>query len=122
MPITGELHIVVGPMFSGKTKFIINKYNEIKCDGVMVGRGLFGKPWFFNEKEPNLKKRLDILVEHSKMFDKYVSHKNFAIMRKHFKAYVEGFDGAKELRMKLMETKDSRGVENIIKDFIKNLN
>lgn len=36
MPITGELHIVVGPMFSGKTKFIINKYNEIDDDTSIV--------------------------------------------------------------------------------------
>jgi tRNA-dihydrouridine synthase len=100
----------------------IEKSLTTKSDGTMVGRGLFGKPWFFSREEPNLEKRLRILVEHAKMFDKYVSHKNFAIMRKHFKAYVEGFDGAKELRIKLMETKDSREVENIIKGFIKDLN
>lgn len=92
------------------------------CDGVMVGRGIFGKPWFFNQKKdrPKLKKRLKILIEHSKNFDKYVGHKNFAVMRKHFKAYVEGFKGAKELRMELMTTKNSKEVKKIVKKFIKN--
>ncbi len=102
------------------------KSQKTRCDGVMIGRGIFGKPWFFNQKywegqEPILKKRLDILIEHSKYFDKYVGHKNFAVMRKHFKAYVEGFDGAKELRMKLMESSDSREVEEIIKEWISRL-
>jgi tRNA-dihydrouridine synthase len=40
-------------------------------------------------------------------------------MKKHYKAYVSGFDYAKELRMKLMEAKDSKEVGNIIKRFLK---
>ena len=97
------------------------KVEDTGCDGVMIGRGTFGKPWFFNQKrnEPDLKKRLNILIEHSKNFDKHVSHKNFAVMRKHFKAYVEGFKGAKELRMELMTTKNSKEVKKIVKKFIK---
>jgi tRNA-dihydrouridine synthase len=39
-------------------------------------------------------------------------------MKKHYKAYVNGFDGAKELRVKLMETKNAKEVEAIIKDFL----
>ncbi len=45
-------------------------------------------------------------------------HKNFAIMKKHFKAYVNGFDGAKELRMKLMDTNNASEVENIVNEFL----
>ena len=46
--------------------------------------------------------------------------KNFSIMKKHFKAYVNGFDGAGDLRAKLMETEDAESVEKIILDFINN--
>ena len=46
--------------------------------------------------------------------------KNFAIMKKHFKAYVNGWDGAKELRMKLMDTKNASEVESIVNDYLKN--
>ena len=42
-------------------------------------------------------------------------------MKKHFKAYVNGFDGAKELRIELMETENSKGVEKIINDFLKKI-
>ena len=44
--------------------------------------------------------------------------KSFAIMKKHFKAYAEGFDGAKELRMQLMETNNASEVEKIIDGFL----
>lgn len=105
-----------------------SKWEESGCDGVMIGRGLFGKPWLFNKKyfgldsegiEPTLKQRLKILVEHTKTYEKYVQHKNFAVMKKHFKAYAEGFDGAKELRIELMETENAREVEKVVNSFIK---
>jgi tRNA-dihydrouridine synthase len=42
-------------------------------------------------------------------------------MKKHFKAYVNGFEGAKELRIKLMETENAKQVEKIINDFLKKI-
>lgn len=108
------------------------------CDGVMIGRGVFGNPWFFNFTSPptplldkergaeggerSIKEKLKILVEHTQIFEKELlkpKYKNFAVMKKHFKAYVNGFDGAKELRVKLMETENAKQVEKIINDFIK---
>jgi tRNA-dihydrouridine synthase len=38
-------------------------------------------------------------------------------MKKHYKAYANGFEGAKELRMKLMEAENAEEVENIIAKF-----
>ena len=35
-------------------------------------------------------------------------------MKKHFKAYIQGWDGAKELRMELMEAGNADDVEKII--------
>ncbi len=98
--------------------------SETGVDGVMVGRGIFGNPWFFNpeiirDRDISLEERLRVLVEHTKLFSEILFHKNFAVMKKHYKAYVEGFDGAKELRMKLMDAKDPEEVENIVEDFIK---
>ena len=39
-------------------------------------------------------------------------------MKKHFKAYVNGFEGAKELRVKLMEAENAEQVKIIINDFL----
>ena len=39
-------------------------------------------------------------------------------MKKHFKAYVSGWDGSKELRSKLMETENAKQVEGIIQKYL----
>ncbi len=101
------------------------KAKETGCDGVMIGRGIFGNPWRFNRnkkiEDVPLEERLKVMVEHTKLFEELLSHKSFAIMKKHYKAYVNGFDGAKELRIKLMEAKDASEVESIVLDYIKSL-
>ncbi len=102
------------------------KIKETGCDGVMIGRAIFGTPWIFNEKEfkkgKTTKEKLKICLEHTKLFDKKLGDiKSFAVMKKHFKAYINGFDGAKDLRIQLMETKNAKEVEKIIKDYLKSL-
>ncbi len=93
---------------------------ETGCDGVMLGRAIFGNPWLFTGKIPTVKEKLKVMIEHTKLFEKTLGHhKNFAVMKKHFKAYVNGFNGSKELRVKLMETTRASEVETIIKEFIK---
>jgi nifR3 family TIM-barrel protein len=95
------------------------KCMETGCDGVMLGRAIFGNPWLFqNLKTSEISEKLKVLVEHTNLFEKELGkYKNFAIMKKHFKAYVNGFDGAKELRVKLMETENASQVEKIVNDF-----
>jgi nifR3 family TIM-barrel protein len=97
---------------------------ETGCDGVMVGRGIFGTPWFFDEEAYNkgksIEERLRICVEHTKLYEEKLGDiKSFAIMKKHFKAYVNGFDGAKEFRTELMECGNAKEVEEKVKSFLK---
>jgi tRNA-dihydrouridine synthase len=95
---------------------------ESGCDGIMIGRGIFGKPWLFDAKrktEPTIPERLKILIEHTELFLKLIGHrKAFEVMKKHYKAYVNGFDGAKELRITLMGAHSLVEVKTIIKDFL----
>jgi nifR3 family TIM-barrel protein len=102
------------------------KIEMYKCDGVMIGRGVFGNPWFFSFREEKHTKedKLHALIEHTQIFERELlkpKHKNFTVMKKHFKAYVNDFPGAKELRMKLMETNNAKEVEKIITNFLKHL-
>ena len=85
------------------------------ADGVMLGRAIFGTPWLFSEKKFSLHERLDIMVEHTKLFEEKLGGiKNFAIMKKHYKAYVNGFDGAGDLRGHLMIAENAGEVEKIV--------
>lgn len=92
------------------------------ADGVMLGRAIFGNPWLFHPEKDltnvSLEERLRVLVEHTQMFVELLPHKNFAIMKKHYKAYVNGFDGAKELRLALMETNSAEEVAEVVDSFL----
>ena len=39
-------------------------------------------------------------------------------MKKHYKAYVQGFDNAKDLRIKLMETNSAEEVEKLVLEYL----
>jgi nifR3 family TIM-barrel protein len=96
---------------------------ENGCDGIMIGRGVFGNPWIFSRREkiPTTNEKLKVMLEHTKLYEKLLGKvKNFATMKKHYKAYVNGFDGAKEFRVRLMETGSYKEVEKIVKEFINN--
>lgn len=80
------------------------------CDGVMLGRAIYGNPWLYAKRDtaPTPKERMEALAEHIRLFDELLGRvSNFATMKKHFKAYISGWDGAKELRMRLMESKNA---------------
>ncbi|MEI7719875.1 MAG: tRNA-dihydrouridine synthase [bacterium] len=96
---------------------------ESDADGVMIGRGIFGAPWLFGPEHslslPPLDVRLRIAVEHAYLFEELLGDiKNFALMKKHFRVYVEGFPGARELRTSLMETNTAAEVEKLIEEFL----
>jgi tRNA-dihydrouridine synthase len=59
------------------------------CDGVMLGRAIFGNPWAFSDHIPKLDEKLKALVEHSLLFEEKLGGiKNFSVMKKHFKSYL----------------------------------
>jgi len=95
------------------------KVKQTGCDGVMLGRAVFGNPWLFSEQAPSVKQKLEVLSEHTRLFEKLLGKtKSFAVMKKHFKAYVSGFDGAKELRAELMSAMNKKEVVEMIKGYL----
>lgn len=91
------------------------KIAESGCDGAMIGRGMFGNPWVFaGTSRSNLEEKLTALIELAHTFEKITPPKSFAILKKHIKAFVTGFDGAAHLRAQLMELESATELEAII--------
>ncbi len=99
------------------------KAKDYNLDGIMVGRGIFNNPWFFNKdkkiEEITKEERIALMIEHIQLFKKLwggppAGGKNFDTMKKFFKIYVSGWPGAKELRIKLMAAKNDKEVLDIL--------
>lgn len=99
-------------------KTALARAEEHGIDGVMLGRAIFGNPWRFSKEvavetlAPS--SRLRVLSEHVGLYAELLPQKSFAIMRKHFKAYVSGWPGAAELRAALMEAPDAPAVRALL--------
>lgn len=90
-------------------------------DGVMIGRGIFQDPWFFNNevKEPEETERMQTLIDHVKIFERnWKDIKNFNILKRFFKIYVRDFNGASTLRANLMETRNPDDVYNLLSSYM----
>lgn len=86
------------------------KVAQSGADGVMVGRGIFGNPWIFAGRtfeDSTPQEKLAALVELAQEFEQLSPPKSFAILKKHIKAFVAGYDGAAELRAKLMAAENA---------------
>lgn len=87
---------------------LAKKYN---LDGVMIGRGIFHDPFVFSKagpwKEWGKEQKLELFAKHIRLYmDTYEdSERRFEALRKFCKLYINGFDGASELRAKFMEAK-----------------
>lgn len=95
-----------------------------KADGAMLGRAIFGNPWLFHPEKSVLdvstSERLSAMLEHTKLYTEILGGlKSFALMKKHYKAYVKDFPGANELRQKLMEQENYEAIEAVVQDFMR---
>jgi len=85
---------------------IIERYG---MDGAMIGRGVFQDPYALSADSPwpiiGREERLQLYAKQVKLFaDTWkAGERNIKTLNKFCKVYVSDFDGAKELREKLME-------------------
>jgi len=90
------------------------------ADGVMVGRGAYGKPWFLRQVgeylrggghsvAPTLAVQRDLLREHYEdMLSHYGSEGGRRIARKHIGWYSKGLPGSAEFRERIMKIDDEK--------------
>jgi tRNA-dihydrouridine synthase len=92
--------------------------SEHSVDGVMIGRGVFHNPYAF-EHEPRSHSRqelLSLLRLQLDLYDQYfeLTKRPFDTLKRFFKIYVRDFDGAADLRDKLMHSKDTTEVRKLL--------
>ncbi|MDP2339277.1 MAG: tRNA-dihydrouridine synthase [Bacteroidota bacterium] len=88
-------------------------------DGVMIGRGIFHNPWFFNPLHPSPSKeeKLTQLLIHTQLFERiWGGKKNLNILKRFYKIYTNDFPGAVKIRTELMESSSYEEVFRIIRN------
>jgi len=99
------------------------------ADGVMIGRGAYGKPWLLGQAmadlggggqkpEPELDEQLSVMLEqYDDMLSLYGSHTGVNLARKHIGWYTKGLPGSAELRNRVNQQDDPRVVVSMLREF-----
>ncbi|MEI6276072.1 MAG: tRNA-dihydrouridine synthase [Prolixibacteraceae bacterium] len=91
-------------------------------DGIMVGRGIFHNPWFFQPDHPTPGKseKLGQLLFHTRLFDQtWGNQKRINIMKRFFKIYTNDFTDASKLRVQLMDARSYEEIYRILESEMK---
>lgn len=106
---------------------------ESQADGVMIGRGAYGRPWFINQvghylktgeklPDPPMNIQHEILLEH---FEDILSHygesTGVKIARKHIGWYSKGISGSAEFRVQVNQTDSIAVMKDLINGFFQPL-
>ena len=99
------------------------------ADGVMIGRGAYGRPWFISQVmaylktgerkgEPPLRQQMEMLLGHYEaMLEHYGTSGGLKIARKHVAWYSKGLFGSAEFRVRINQIDDPKQVTVAIRDF-----
>ncbi len=91
--------------------------DKYKLDGIMIGRGVFHDPFVFAEQTPwpqfSAEQRISLYKKHVELFANTWKNRERPVqtLNKFCKIYINGFDGAKELRERFM---DATSIDELI--------
>lgn len=123
IPIIGNGDVTSGE----RAREVIDRYG---VDGVMIGRGTYGRPWIFRDvrhfleygerlAEPSTGERVDIARHHLALS---VASKGERVgvleLRRHLSCYFKGFPEFKEIRMRLVTEPTSGGLLTIFDEIL----
>ncbi len=102
---------------------------ETKCDGIMIGRAAQGNPFIFKRvheylttgiiPEISIKESLEMGFKEMQLLVDSIGEKAACMkMRGRFSNYIKGFDGAKELRLKVIQCSTQEEFRNVLGSFI----
>jgi tRNA-dihydrouridine synthase B len=99
------------------------------ADGVMIGRGCYGRPWFparvaqflrtgRRQPEPSLAEQRTVLLAHyGAMLSHFGTEAGLRLARKHVSWYSRGLPGSAEFRATVTRLTDAAAVIRLIEDF-----
>lgn len=99
------------------------RVRETGADGVMVGRGIFEDPYLFDRTgragrfpTAGAEERVGLLLDHLRLYrESWGDERNYEILKKFYKVYLTGFDGADALRDELNATHDYAAAEAAVR-------
>ncbi|GGD47112.1 tRNA dihydrouridine synthase DusB [Croceicoccus pelagius] len=106
-----------------------NALEQSGADGVMIGRGAYGKPWLLGQvmdwldgaqvrPDPTLAEQYELIIEHYRMMlDHYGEMTGVRMARKHLGWYTKGLPGSAEFRNKVNFVDDVDEVVAMLRDF-----
>jgi tRNA-dihydrouridine synthase B len=99
------------------------------ADGVMIGRGAYGRPWFLAQvmewfasgrrvADPSTEEQYDVIAEHyDAMLSHYGSEVGVNMARKHIGWYTKGLHGSAEFRNRVNQIPDPKIVQAMLAEF-----
>ncbi len=99
------------------------------ADGVMIGRGAYGRPWFLAQvmewfstgrriEDPSLEEQYDVISEHyDAMLSHYGNEVGVNMARKHIGWYTRGIHGSAEFRNRVNQIPDPKVVQAMLAEF-----
>lgn len=90
-------------------------------DGFLIGRAAMGDPFIFSGQQVDVREKLMAAIEHAKYYEKIFKDRSFINIRKHLVWYVRGFEGASEVRSRLMKADNAKECEKIILETVEKL-
>jgi nifR3 family TIM-barrel protein len=107
----------------------IRMMDETGCDGVAIGRGCLGRPWFFRELAevfagrepgpgPTFGEVADVMLEHAHLLVEWFEAEGPSLLafRKHAGWYTKGFKSSARLRDRLMRVKTLAELAEVLAD------
>lgn len=127
----GDVHTLVDAL---------RRVADSQVQGVLIGRGTLGAPWFFREKERareawrtqgdvtalpgwaweprvSIAQRMHTMVDHARQYEAIAGLERFSSMRKHLGWYCKGFPRAAAMRAKMFQVCSVRDVEAVVAEF-----
>jgi tRNA-dihydrouridine synthase B len=98
------------------------------ADGVMIGRGAYGRPWLLAQvaaaldgagrPDPSLDEQLAVMLgQYDDMLSLYGTHTGVNLARKHIGWYTKGLPGSAEMRNRVNQLDSPDAVKAMLREF-----